>query len=121
MVRVMDDSESAATSELVITAFLEGDSWYKKPDCVERLNGDRSGNTLVGMIGKTIDCMLVAEAEDGELVGAIGVVYSDDGPAHLTMVSVPARNGRKGIGKSLVKAAEELAAKHGKREVSMMQ
>lgn len=53
--------EAAAVSELVITAFVEGDSWYKRPSCQERLAGDRSGATVEKLMAEENTMFLVSD------------------------------------------------------------
>ena len=118
------DDDAVVVSELVNTAYREGDAWYKRPECVERM--DKDGTTARELIASDhLGCIIVAEQyqEDPEqaptLVGAVHCQWLEGDLGTLPgfpdttklfyfgMLSVPQRYGGKGIGKRLTGAAIE--------------
>ena len=116
-VRPLDNSDVAAVIDLVNEAFME-DAFFKVPEKRQRLkkNDDDGADMGVESFGEVLrtSTFLVAESmcESNELLGCIRV---DRSKATSTvvgsfgMLSVPKRNQNRGIGKALVRAAEEYA------------
>lgn len=94
--------ENEADSLLV--DLLQPDHWHPAPTDAERL-ADR------GII-------LVAEGEDGAVVGFVHVLEFDGG-AHLEQVSVLPAFGGRGIGRALVEAAKDAARESGYERLTL--
>ena len=122
-IRPARPEEAGAVTELVATAFREGDSFYKRPNFLDRV----CLSEVEEMLRDDGGCFLVAVGggggggtEAGELLGAVYVTYTKPGEAaHLNMVSVPRRNGGRGIGRALVRAAEKHLAEAGASRIEM--
>lgn len=85
-------------------AFVEGDSWFKKPECQDRCP---DASTIVDISNLPTSSFLLAEdTNNNEILGALRVDWNDDTKiGHFGMLGVPTANAGKGIGKSLVAAA----------------
>lgn len=129
-VRCAKREEAGLVSELATTAFLESDSWYKKPDCVMRT--DATFERVLSFIDEPSQelgqersgVFLVAEDVEGKLRGVIKldwpVFVVGVSPAHFCLLSVPSAYGGCGIGRALVKAAEEYALQKGSKAIEMV-
>eukprot|EP00729_Bicosta_minor_P016210 gene16210-7270_t len=84
-------SEAPSLSKLIIDAYNETDLWYKKPEFKNRVDPD----------GAAVSELLAANHK-----GVVHVEWPDDGPASFGMLSVPKEYAGRGIGATLVRAAE---------------
>ena len=91
---------------IINTAFVEGDSWFKKSEFHIRF--DQEGDRMRQYITSTRSTILVAETEGNDkiLTGAVMLDWKDH-VGHWGALSCPRIYGRRGVGKSLVKAAIE--------------
>ncbi|MDR6198391.1 GNAT superfamily N-acetyltransferase [Microbacterium sp. SORGH_AS428] len=85
-------------ADALLVDLLQPDQWHPAPTDAERL---ASGGII-----------LVAETEDGTVLGFVHVIEFDGG-AHLEQVSVLPAFGGRGIGRALVEAAKDAARKSG--------
>jgi predicted N-acetyltransferase YhbS len=106
---VIDATKEDSTAILEVTneAFM-ADAFYKKPKYSLRFSSER--------VAKTFDAkdqyFLVAKrASDQTIVGSIHLEVHKDASntvtGHFSALSVPPKNGKQGIGKQLIQAAEE--------------
>lgn len=85
-------------ADALLVELLQPDQWHPAPTDAERLADG-------GIV-------LVAEGEDGAVVGFVHVLEFDGG-AHLEQVSVLPPFGGRGIGRALVEAAKDAAREAG--------
>ena len=85
-------------------AFVEGDSWFKKPECQDRCP---DASTIVDILTTPTSTFLLAEDTNTNMIlGALRVDWNDETKTgHFGMLGVPTSNAGQGIGKSLVAAA----------------
>jgi hypothetical protein len=129
-VRLARPSEARVVSELVNTAFVEGDSFFKKPAYFKRLDDD--GEQVRAVIeGVDADFLVVhgelerPEGTEGQtegsgesvppLLGCVKVEYPTAGgqgredaakTVSFGMMSVPTHNAGKGVGTTLLRGLE---------------
>jgi ribosomal protein S18 acetylase RimI-like enzyme len=99
-------SDLEGVASVIDTAFVEGDSWFKKPDCYHRCPNTQS---IADILNEPTSSFLLAEnSTTGEIVGALRVDWNDTTKVgHFGMLGVPAANAGKGIGRKLVASMVE--------------
>ena len=118
VIREATEADAVAASAVINTATQEGDSWYKTP--TSRTRVDAAGEQVAALC-RADHAGAVFVAERPATRELLGVVHCDwrsgatgDIPGFpqstrvysFGMLSVPARNGSRGIGRALVQAAE---------------
>ena len=131
-VRPEDAADCAAAARVINQAFVDGDSWFKKPGTEIRLR--RGGEDVAEVLRGGGSTFLVAEAPPppregaadgagGGLVGLVGGVRVDWDDAtksgHFGMLGVPAAVGGKGVGSLLVQESLAFLRRKGMTKVSM--
>ena len=127
--RLATAADAAVVTELVNTAFIEGDAFFKVPEYFKRL--DDAGRGAAAVIASDDQAFLLLEADSDARTGAparpavLGCVKAEFPPApataeeraaapavtvHFGMMSVPARNGGRGAGTALLAGLEALFA-----------
>ena len=122
-VRPIDPTSSSdldGCAAAIDTAFVEGDSWFKKDDCKHRCGN--GGQDIQDILAEATSSFLLAEdTATDTIVGALRVDWNNDTKVgHFGMLGVPSASAGKGIGKSLVAAmAAFLKDEKGQNEISM--
>jgi ribosomal protein S18 acetylase RimI-like enzyme len=105
-------------SALVNSAY-RGDSskagWTTEADL---LDGSRTDPALIKSLIDKPDVTLLKYVEDGQILGCVELAVSEDG-LYLGMLTVKPNLQNKGIGKAMLKAAEEKARKQNQAKIIM--
>lgn len=101
-------ADSAAILEVTNEAFM-ADAFYKKPKYSLRFSSKRVAEVFDA---KDQYFLVAKRASDQTIVGSIHLkVHKNDASntitGHFSALSVPPKNGKQGIGKQLIQAAEE--------------
>ena len=97
-------------------AFVEGDSWFKKPECQDRCP---DASTIVDILSTPTSTFLLAEDTNTNMIlGALRVDWNDETKTgHFGMLGVPTSNAGQGIGKSKIRKVVRAVKKQAPKAI----
>lgn len=115
-----DSAELQGVADAIADAF-ECDAWFKKEGEARRLSGGE--HDVRKIISEKTSTFLVAVTPGaaGGVLGAVRVDWDmETGVGHFGMLGVPKRNGRRGIGRCLVRAVSDFLRSIKRQQIISM-